>query len=68
VIPRRRRTGEGKPRLTGLTLDAEEGPTPEQWNAYLLMQQAVLAAVDPSPQQSSWVEQALARWVQIDRG
>jgi hypothetical protein len=32
------------------------------------MQQAVLAVVDPSPQQSSWVEQALARWVQIDRG
>jgi hypothetical protein len=46
--------------LTGVSLDGEEGPTPEQWNAYLLMQQAVLAVVDPSVQQSSWVEQALA--------
>jgi hypothetical protein len=45
--------------LTGVSLDSEEGPTPEQWNAYLLMQQAVLAVVDPSPRQSIWVEQAL---------
>ena len=46
--------------LTGVSLDAGSSPTPEQWNAYLLMQQAVLAVVDPSPEQTSWVEQALA--------
>jgi hypothetical protein len=45
--------------LTGVSLDAGESPTPEQWNAYLLVQQAVLAVVDPSPQKSQWVEQAL---------
>jgi hypothetical protein len=45
--------------LTGVSLHSEEGPTPEQWNAYLLMQQAVLAVVDPSPRQSGWVEEAL---------
>jgi hypothetical protein len=46
--------------LTGVSLDPGESPTPDQWNAYLLMQQAVLAVVDPSPQQSGWVEQALS--------
>ena len=46
--------------LTGTSLDPGSSPTAEQWNAYLLMQQAVLAVVDPSPQQSSWVEQALS--------
>jgi hypothetical protein len=45
--------------LTGVTLGPGDSPTPEQWNAYLLMQQAVLAVVDPSPEHASWVEQAL---------
>lgn len=46
--------------LTGVSLVPGASPAPEQWNAYLLMQQAVLAVVDPSPEQSAWVEQALA--------
>jgi hypothetical protein len=46
--------------LTGVSLDPGSSPTPEQWNAYLLMQQAILAVVDPSPQQSGWLEQALS--------
>jgi hypothetical protein len=45
--------------LTGISLGPDDSPTPEQWNAYLLMQQAVLAVVDPTPEQASWVEQAL---------
>ncbi len=45
--------------LTGVSLEPGASPTPEQWNAYLLMQQAVLAVVDPSPEHSTWVEQAL---------
>ena len=45
--------------LTGVSLGPGDSPTPEQWNAYLLMQQAVLAVVDPSPEHASWVEQAL---------
>jgi hypothetical protein len=46
--------------LTGVSLEPGASPTPEEWNAYLLMQQAVLAVVDPSPEQADWVEQALA--------
>jgi hypothetical protein len=45
--------------LTGVSIEPDASPTPEQWNAYLLMQQAILAVVDPSPEQSRWVEQAL---------
>src|SRR5262245_16426698 len=46
--------------LTGISIEPGASPTPEQWSAYLLMQQAVLAVVDPSPEQATWVEQALA--------
>jgi hypothetical protein len=46
--------------LTGISIEPGASPTPEQWSAYLLMQQAVLAVVDPSPEQAAWVEQALA--------
>jgi hypothetical protein len=46
--------------LTGVSLEPGADPTAEQWNAYLLMQQAILAVVDPSPDHSRWVEQALA--------
>jgi len=46
--------------LTGVSIEPGASPTPEQWSAYLLMQQAVLAVVDPSPEQAAWVEQALA--------